>query len=117
MPEVDGSEMCKDALSAEFRGGNAEPLTLPDTAVQIIETIKKIDESKKDLENNSEFYKNQLRKMLGDYELDYAGDYKVSWKAQAGRTTVDSKLLKEKEPKIYAKYVKQGKPTRVLRIS
>ena len=117
MPEVDGSERCKDALSAEFRGGNAEPLTLPDTAVQIIETIKKIDESKKDLENNSEFYKNQLRKMLGDYELGYAGDYKVSWKAQAGRTTVDSKLLKEKEPKIYAKYAKQGKPTRVLRIS
>lgn len=117
MPEVDGSESCKDALVAEFQGGIAEPLTLPGMAVGIIEQIRKIEDAKNDLENNSEFYKNQLRKMMGSYELGYAGDYKVSWKAQAGRTTIDSKALKEKEPEIYAKYAKQGKPTRVLRIS
>lgn len=117
MPEVDGSESCKDAITAEFRGGNAEPLTLPGMAVGIIEQIHKIEDAKKDLENNSEFYKNQLRQLMGDYELGYAGDYKVTWKTQAGRTTVDSKALKAKEPDIYAKYAKQGKPTRVLRIS
>jgi putative phage-type endonuclease len=117
MPEVDGSESCKDALVAEFQGGIAEPLTLPGMAVGIIEQIRKIEDAKNDLENNSEFYKNQLRKMMGSHELGYAGDYKVSWKAQAGRTTIDSKALKEKEPEIYAKYAKQGKPTRVLRIS
>jgi len=117
MPEVDGSESCKDALVAEFQGGIAEPLTLPGMAVGIIEQIRKIEDAKNDLENNSEFYKNQLRRMMGSYELGYAGDYKVSWKAQAGRTTIDSKALKEKEPEIYAKYAKQGKPTRVLRIS
>ena len=117
MPEVDGSESCKDALVAEFQGGIAEPLTLPGMAVGVIEQIRKIEDAKNDLENNSEFYKNQLRKMMGSYELGYAGDYKVSWKAQAGRTTIDSKALKEKEPEIYAKYAKQGKPTRVLRIS
>ena len=117
MPEVDGSESCKDALVAEFQGGIAEPLTLPGMAVGVIEQIRKIEDAKNDLENNSEFYKNQLRRMMGSYELGYAGDYKVSWKAQAGRTTIDSKALKEKEPEIYAKYAKQGKPTRVLRIS
>ena len=117
MPEVDGSESCKDALVAEFQGGIADPLTLPGMAVGIIEQIRKIEDAKNDLENNSEFYKNQLRRMMGSYELGYAGDYKVSWKAQAGRTTIDSKALKEKEPEIYAKYAKQGKPTRVLRIS
>ena len=117
MPEVDGSESCKEALASEFRGGNAEPLTLPGMAVGIIEQIRKIEDAKKDLEKNSEFYKNQLRMMMGDYELGYAGDYKVSWKSQAGRTTIDSKALKAKEPAIYAEYAKQGKPIRVLRIS
>ncbi len=117
MPEVDGSESCKEALASEFRGGNAEPLTLPGMAVGIIEQIRKIEDAKKDLEKNSEFYKNQLRMMMGDYELGYAGDYKVSWKSQAGRTTIDSKALKAKEPALYAKYAKQGKPIRVLRIS
>lgn len=117
MPEVDGSESCKEALASEFRGGNAEPLTLLGMAVGIIEQIRKIEDAKKDLEKNSEFYKNQLRMMMGDYELGYAGDYKVSWKSQAGRTTIDSKALKAKEPALYAKYAKQGKPIRVLRIS
>lgn len=117
MPEVDGSESCTDALTAEFRGGNAEPLTLPDAAEVIIERIRALDDAKKNTEEDIEHHKNQLRRLMGDYELGYAGDYKVTWKAQAGRTTVDSKALKAKEPAIYAKYAKQGKPTRVLRIS
>ena len=117
MPEVDGSESCKDALAAEFRGGNAEPLTLPDAAEVIIERIRALDDAKKNTEEDIEHHKNQLRRLMGDYELGYAGDYKVTWKTQAGRTTVDSKALKAKEPDIYAKYAKQGKPTRVLRIS
>lgn len=117
MPEVDGSESCKDALAAEFRGGNAEPLTLPDAAEVIIERIRALDDAKKNTEEDIEHHKNQLRRLMGDYELGYAGDYKVTWKTQAGRTTVDSKALKAKEPAIYAKYAKQSKPTRVLRIS
>ena len=117
MPEVDGSENCKDALAAEFRGGNAEPLTLPDVATVIIERIRALDDAKKNTEEDIEHHKNQLRRLMGDYELGYAGDYKVTWKTQAGRTTVDSKALKAKDPDIYAKYAKQGKPTRVLRIS
>ena len=117
MPEVDGSENCKDALAAEFRGGNAEPLTLPDAATVIIERIRALDDAKKNTEEDLEHHKNQLRRLMGDYELGYAGDYKVTWKTQAGRTTVDNKALKAKEPAIYAKYVKQGKPIRVLRIS
>mgnify|MGYP000921289846 FL=1 len=117
MPEVDGSESCKDALVAEFRGGNTEPLTLPDAAEVIIERIRALDDAKKNTEEDLEHHKNQLRRLMGDYELGYAGDYKVTWKTQAGRTTVDNKALKAKEPIIYAKYAKQGKPTRVLRIS
>ena len=117
MPEVDGSESCKDALAAEFRGGVTEPLTLPKDAASIVERIQELDSAKKQMLEDLEHHKNQLRKMLGDYELGYAGDYKVSWKTQAGRTTIDQKTLKEKEPEIYAKYAKQGKPTRVLRIS
>lgn len=117
MPEVDGSESCKDALVAEFRGGVTEPLTLPEAATVIVERIQELDTVKKNTEEDIEHHKNQLRRIMGDYEIGYAGDYKVSWKSQAGRTNIDSKALKAKEPEIYAKYAKQGKPTRVLRIS
>ena len=117
MPEVDGSESCKEALASEFRGGNAEPLTLPEAAAAIVERIQALDDAKKNTAEDIERHKNQLRMMMGDYELGYAGDYKVTWKTQAGRTAIDSKALKAKEPALYAKYAKQGKPTRVLRIS
>jgi putative phage-type endonuclease len=117
MPEVDGTESCREALAAEFRGGVTESLKLPEDAASIVERIQELDSAKKQMLEDLEHHKNQLRKMLGDYELGYAGDYKVSWKTQAGRTTIDQKTLKEKEPEIYAKYAKQGNPTRVLRIS
>ena len=117
MPEVDGTESCREALAAEFRGGVTEPLTLPKDAASIVERIQELDSAKKQMLEDLEHHKNQLRKMLGDYELGYAGDYKVSWKTQAGRTSIDQKALKEREPEIYAKYAKQSKPIRVLRIS
>lgn len=117
MPEVDGSESCKDALVAEFQGGIAEPLTLPEVAAVIVERIQALDAAKKTTEEDIEHHKNQLREMMGNYELGYAGDYKVTWKTQAGRTTIDTKALKAKEPAIYEKYAKQGKESRVLRIS
>nr|DAX26967.1 MAG TPA: Exonuclease [Caudoviricetes sp.] len=117
MPEVDGSENCKDALAAEFQGGNVEPLTLPVGAAGIIDHIRELELVKKNTEDSIDRHKNQLREMMGNYELGYAGDYKVTWKTQAGRTTIDTKALKAKEPAIYEKYAKQGKESRVLRIS
>ena len=53
----------------------------------------------------------------GEFEIGRIGERKVSWKQQAGRASIDSKKLKEEHPMIYAKYLKTGKPYRVLRIS
>nr|DAS74331.1 MAG TPA: Exonuclease [Caudoviricetes sp.] len=117
MPDVDGSEDCRKALQNEFRGGNMEPLTLPEKATDVIKTIKELEEVRDNTENSINRHKNELRAMLGDSEIGYAGDYKVTWKQQAGRTSIDSKRLKAEDPEMYNKYMKQGAPTRVLRIA
>lgn len=41
---------------------------------------------------------------------------KITWKTQAGRTTIDSKKLKTELPDIYEKYSKKGSPIRVFKI-
>ncbi|WP_231038366.1 YqaJ viral recombinase family protein [Pectinatus frisingensis] len=117
MPSVDSTDNCSKALASHFSGGMTEPVSLPSDAVSIIENIKNLEDAKKETENSITYRKNQLREMMGDNEIGYASDYKVSWKTQNGRTTLDSKNLKKNYPDIYAQYSKVGNPTRVLRIS
>lgn len=117
MPDVDGSDDCRKALQNEFHGGSTEPVTLPEKAADVIKAIKELEAVKDSTEENLNRHKNELRAMLGNSEIGYAGDYKVTWKPQAGRASIDSKRLKAEEPEVYSKYMKQGAPTRVLRIA
>ena len=93
MPDVDGSKSCSQALAERFPGEAAD-------------RIKDQIESKK----------NGIKLMLGDHEIAYAGERKVTWKTQAGRVTIDSKKLKAEMPDVYEKYSKQGNPIRVFKI-
>ena len=52
---------------------------------------------------------------MGDFEVATITGNKVTWKTQAGRTTIGSKALKKELPDIYEKYSKTGNPVRVFR--
>lgn len=45
----------------------------------------------------------------------FNGEKVVSWKEQAGRSSLDTKALREDHPHIVAQYERQGKPFRVMR--
>ena len=45
----------------------------------------------------------------------FNGEKVVSWKEQAGRSSLDTKALREDHPHIIAQYERQGKPFRVMR--
>ena len=45
----------------------------------------------------------------------YQGVKVVSWKEQAGRSSLDTKALREAHPDIVAQFERQGKPFRVMR--
>lgn len=123
MPDVDGSNNCVAALCDKFRGGQLNPVTLPNETIPLIEMIDSLKEERATFENKLKEIKDKLKKtenklclFLGDNEVGYVGDYQITWKVQNGRITVDSKKLKAELPDIYSKYSKVGKPTRVLRI-
>lgn len=116
MPPVDGSDSCAAALKDKFQGGQMDPVDLPEESVKLIELIDSFKEEKKAVENNLKETENKLCLLLGDNEIAYAGERKITWKFQNGRITVDSKRLKTEMPDVYSQYSKVGKPTRVLRI-
>lgn len=118
VPDVDGSSCCSKALEKRL-SIQVEKVVLPTEAEDLINKIDELDKTIKVLEEQKDFGKNQIKKMLVDLkaEAGVVGERSVTWKEQAGRTTVDSKKLKAEMPEVYGKYSKVGNPTRVFRIA
>ena len=116
MPDVDGSKSCSQALAERFPGGVTDSITLPKEADELLAEIDELNESADRIKEQIESKKNGIKLTLGDHEIAYAGERKVTWKTQAGRTTIDSKKLKAEMPDVYEKYSKQGNPIRVFKI-
>lgn len=116
MPDVDGSDSCTDALRERFPGGDMEAITLPEAAAGIVTRLDELKETEKNVKEGIKKAQNELCEMLGNCEIGYIGERKITWKTQAGRTTVDSKKLKTELPDIYEKYSKKGSPIRVFKI-
>lgn len=70
------------------------------------------------LNDEIEELKDQLKLAFEDDEAirDPLGNLLATYKSAAGRTTIDSKLLKEKFPQAYAECSKVGKPSRTFRL-
>nr|WP_278582573.1 YqaJ viral recombinase family protein [Prevotella denticola] len=116
MPDVDGSDSCTAALRERFPGGDMEAITLPEAAAGIVTRLDELKETEKNVKEGIKKAQNELCEMLGNCEIGYIGERKITWKMQAGRTTVDSKKLKAELPDIYEKYSKKGNPIRVFKI-
>ena len=93
-----------------------DPVELPEEADTLLTMLDDYKEREKEVKASIEEYKNRISLLLGNNEIGYVGDRKVTWKLQNGRVTLDSKKLKSELPDIFDQYKKVGKPTRVLRV-
>ena len=116
MPDVDGSKSCSQALAERFPGGVTDSITLPKEADELLAEIDELNEAADRIKDQIESKKNGIKLMLGDHEIAYAGERKVTWKTQNGRVTIDTKRLKDEMPYVYKQYSKQGNPIRVFKI-
>ena len=112
MPDIDGSELAQKALEAQYPGKNSDPIELPSEAAAILQLYYDFDKQYKEAKAAAEEQKNKLCAMLGDYEIGFIGDKKITWKRYDGRITVNAKKLKKDYPEIYKQVTTQGKPFR-----
>ncbi len=116
MPEVDGSESSTDSLKKMYKGGHADPVILPKESLELLKRFDELKALKADLEAQSKEIQNKLCAMLGDNEIGVIcegdNERKVTWKTVNGRTTIDSKKLKNDLPDIFKKYSKKSADSR-----
>ena len=113
-PAPDGTDSAQIAVNALF-GGNASA----GTTISIFECADAVkayialDEQIKALQKEQDAYKQQLQVALGENECGETDLYRVTWKTQQ-RTTIDSKMVKERHPEVYAECSKTS-TSRVFR--
>lgn len=85
-------------------------------AQSIIQSILKLKQSKKEVEEAIEQQSNTLKTLFKDNEaiIDPAGILLATYKQTKPRTTIDSKKLKAEYPEAYTACAKTGEPSRQL---
>lgn len=114
-PETDDTEATSKALNELWEVTNGNVLTIDEEQNARFKAMISIDKQIKELEKEKRGHQNKLKELLGDNELGQTYNYKATWKPQT-RKSVDTKRLKEEQPKIYEQYMKESK-SRVLKIS
>jgi putative phage-type endonuclease len=116
MPEVDGSESSTDSLKKMYKGGQAEPVMLPQESMDLLKRLDELKALKSDIDSQTKDIQNKLCAMLGDNEIGIIGEgdneRKVTWKTVNGRVTIDSKKLKKDLPDVFEKYSKKSADSR-----
>jgi len=115
MPEVDGMEDTKDALSVLYPQAKTKTELELETTDKLEEIFKDYADYKKtikQLEALKTECENKIKALMGNNERCKAGAHKASWINMPGKVTIDAAALKENYPKIYDEYAKVGKPFR-----
>ena len=115
MPEVDGMEDTKKALSIMYPAATPKAELEVEPTESLEDVFKDYAEYKKaidDFEILKTECENKIKAVMGENERCKIGTHKASWINMPGKVTADLKALKEELPDVYKKYTKTGKPFR-----
>ena len=105
-PVPDGSEATTNYFNRKFKESDGTTIELPPEAIEVCEEYVKLSAEMKDLETRKNAAANQLKSLLKGAEWGNVGNMHVSWK-QVQKSYVDSKRLREENPRIYEEYLKE----------
>lgn len=107
-PPKDDSNATAQALNRRWQETLAKTVEIESEQATLFKAIDAINKQTKELEQKKRGYENQLKAILGENERGVTDGYEVSWKPQQSKR-IDTKRLKEEQPEIYRKYVKESK--------
>ena len=115
MPPPDGSESAGNAIKEMYTSSREQTLDLSGLAGRMAR-YNDIELLVGSLKMEQEMIKQEIQLQMGEADTALVGNRKVTWKPQKGRSSLDSKKLREELPDVYERYVRVGNPTRVFRI-
>lgn len=106
-PAIDGSSSASELLAKMYPQDDGSAIMLDEQSNTLIEAIESLKVEEKQLEMQRKEYENQLKMMLGESAEGHSDRFKVTYKTIAS-SRLDSKRLKEEQPAIYEKYIKES---------
>ncbi|MGR6904988.1 YqaJ viral recombinase family nuclease [Lysinibacillus sp. BSL11] len=106
-PAIDGSSSASELLAKMYPQDDGSAIMLDEQSNTLIEAIESIKTEEKQLEMQRKEYENQLKMMLGESAEGHSDRFKVTYKTITS-SRLDSKRLKEEQPAIYEKYIKES---------
>lgn len=107
-PPVDGSDATSEALNVFWQDTKNSSIVVEDSEASYFKAIQSINKQIKELQSEKKGYENSLKELLGENEKAVTNGYEATWKPQQQKR-IDSKRLKEEQPEIYEKYIKEVK--------
>lgn len=107
-PPVDGSDATSEALNVFWQDTKDNSVVIEDSEASYFKAIQSINNQIKRLKSEKKEYENTLKELLGENEKAVTNGYEATWKPQQQKR-IDSKRLKEEQPEIYEKYIKEIK--------
>ncbi|WP_381420176.1 YqaJ viral recombinase family protein [Staphylococcus hyicus] len=106
-PPVDESDATAQALNKFWQETQDKTVKIESAQTTLFKAIDSINKQMKELDKQKKGYENQLKTILGENEKGITEGYEVSWKPQQSRR-IDTKRLKQEQPEIYNKYIKES---------
>lgn len=103
-PVYDGSEASSEVLKRLYPKGRPEQITLPDEALTLIEQYEEAAKAEKVAKARKEAAANQLKGLLGEYEVGVVGGRIVTWKTVVSRK-LDEQRLAADHPDLAERYM------------
>lgn len=106
-PAIDGSTSASELLAKMYPQDDGSAIMLDEQSNTLIEAIESLKAEEKQLELQRKEYENQLKMTLGESAEGHSDRFKVTYKTITS-SRLDSKRLKEEQPAIYEKYIKES---------
>ena len=105
-PEPDGSSASTELMKRLYPESNGLEMDLPSAVERWIEQYEQAEEEEKAAAERKEEAANNIKMLLGEYEVGRFRDWKITWRSISS-SRLDTKRLKAEMPDIYSKYVQQ----------
>lgn len=111
-PPIDGTPSAAEFISKMFPQDDGSAIMLDSQMNTIIEALNAIKDEEKRLKETKLLYENQIKRALETAAEGHTHSYRVSYKTVVSNR-VDTKRLKEEQPEIYERYVKESASRRL----
>jgi predicted phage-related endonuclease len=117
IPEEIVPLMSADEVASIWKA-TEDTVELPEEAADWLLTLEEAKDLKRQADDLEERAKAWLaQQMRGASVATFRGAQAITWREQAGRSSLDSKRLADEHPEIVEAYTRRGEPFRVMRLS